>query len=44
MKPAARLRMVPSFRIRLTYIQVLTHIDDENNFEGVNEADHYISL
>jgi hypothetical protein len=43
-KPAARLRLVPSFRIHGTYIQVLTHSDDEDKFEGVNVGDHCISF
>jgi len=42
MKPAARLRLVPSFRIHGTYIHVPTHIDDEDKFEGVNVGDHCI--
>jgi hypothetical protein len=43
MKPAARLRLVRSFRIHGTCIQLLTHIDDDK-FEGVNVGDHCISL
>jgi len=44
MKPAARLRLVPSFRIHGTYIHALTDIEDEDKFEGVNVGDHCISL
>lgn len=44
MKPAACLRLVPCCRIHGTYIQVLTHIDDEDKFEGVNVGDDCISL
>ena len=43
-KPVAHLLIVPSFKIHATCIQVLTHTDDEDNFEGVNVGDHCISL